>query len=148
MFVALFGITTMAIAAEGNGSVAQVSSEEVYLGLFKNITMNGTAKDSVEDKTTSVIVSNNVISSLKSESFRVGKMPGTITISASNLSVSSTGTFSGTCTVTLKIVSGTDYSGTISGTLKDGKLVYNVVCNASWLGVSFDTDVTFEGEVI
>ncbi len=39
----------------------------------------------------------------------------------------------------------TDYAGTISGTIANGKLVYDVKCLATWLGIPFDTAVTFEG---
>ena len=77
-------------------------------------------------------------------------MPGSILISASNLTIdSSTGGFSGSCTVKLTILGiPTDYKGTIVGSIMNGNLVYTVKCPAKWLGVSFDTEVTFEGEEI
>ena len=77
-------------------------------------------------------------------------MPGSIQISASDLTIdSTTGSFSGPCSVKLTILGiPTNYTGTIVGSIMNGNLVYTVECPAKWLGVSFDTEVTFEGEEI
>lgn len=151
IIVAMFGIVAMSNAAStvasewGISTIATTSVD--YVGGFTSVNMNGNAKDPVNDKVTTVISDGATITSLVSEAFQVGKMPGTIQIAASNLTIdASTGSFSGSCTVTLTIWESTDYAGTITGTIANGKLVYQVKCPAKWLGISFDTDVTFEGE--
>ena len=148
-FVTMASATTNVIAYElgiNTHSAATVS----YLGGFTSVNMNGKPKNPVSDKVTTVVSDGNTISSLTSESFQVGKMPGSILISASNLTINpSTGGFSGSCSVKLTILGEpADYTGTIVGSVLNGKLVYTVNCPAKWLGVSFDTEVTFEGDEI
>ena len=150
--VAMFGIVAMSNAAtKATASEWEISTMATttvdYVGGFTSVNMNGDPKAPVKDKVTTVVTDGTTITSLVSESFQVGKMPGSIQITASNLAIdASTGSFSGSCTVTLTILGSTDYAGTISGSIVNGKLVYEVKCPAKWLGISFDTDVTFEGE--
>ena len=152
--IAMLGFAAMAGATNVMSSELEINTLSAttvsYLGGFTSVNMNGKPKDPVSDKVTTVVSDGNTISSLTSESFQVGKMPGSILISASNLTIdSSTGGFSGSCTVKLTILGiPTDYTGTIVGSIMNGNLVYTVKCPAKWLGVSFDTEVTFEGEEI
>ena len=148
-FVAMAGATTNVMAYELGINTLSAATVD-YLGGFTSVNMNGEPKDPVSDKATKVVSDGNTISSLTSESFQVGKMPGSIQVKASNLAIdSSTGGFSGSCTVILTILGrSTDYTGTIVGSIMNGNLVYTVKCPAKWLGVSFDTEVTFEGEEI
>lgn len=152
--IAMLGFVAMAGATNVMSSELEINTLSAttvsYLGGFTSVNMNGKPKDPVSDKVTTVVSDGNTISSLTSESFQVGKMPGSILISASNLTIdSSTGGLSGSCTVKLTILGiPTDYTGTIVGSIMNGNLVYTVKCPAKWLGVSFDTEVTFEGEEI
>lgn len=150
VIVAMFGIIAMSNAATTAATEMGISTLAAttvdYVGDFTKVDMNGSTKAPVKDKVTTVVSDGATISSLVSEAFQVGKMPGTIKITASNLTIDpSTGNFSGACTVTLKTVREKDYAGTISGTIANGKLVYDVKCLATWLGIAFDTAVTFEG---
>ena len=134
VIVAMFGIIAMSNAATTAATEMGISTLAAttvdYVGDFTKVDMNGSTKAPVKDKVTTVVSDGATISSLASEAFQVGKMPGTIKITASNLTIDpSTGNF----------------SGTISGTIANGKLVYDVKCLATWLGIPFDTAVTFEG---
>lgn len=151
--VAMFGFAAMADAASNvtasEWGINALSTTSVdYVGGFTSVNMNGDPKNPVEDKVTSVISDGETISSLVSESFQVGKMPGTIQIKASNLTIdAASGVFASSCTVELTILGSTSYyTGTIAGSILNGKLTYTVKCPAKWLGISFDTEVTFEGE--
>lgn len=148
-FVAMVGATTNVMASELGINTLSATTVS-YLGGFTSVNMNGEAKNPVSDKVTTVVSDGNTISSLSSESFKVGNMPGSIQIEASNLAIdTATGVFSGSCTVKLTIVGiPQKYTGTIIGSIVNGKLTYTVECPAKWLGVSFDTEVTFEGEEI
>lgn len=151
VIVAMFGIVAMSNAATTAATELGISTLATttvdYVGGFTSVNMNGNPKNPVTDKVTTVVSDGTTLVSLVSEAFQVGDMPGSIQITASNLAIdASTGEFSGSCTVRLTIVKGTDYAGTISGTIANGKLVYTVDCPATWLGIPFKTNVTFEGE--
>lgn len=119
VIVAMFGIVAMSNAATTAATEMGISTLAAttvdYVGDFTKVDMNGSTKAPVKDKVTTVVSDGATISSLASE------------------------------TVTLKIWGSTDYAGTISGTIANGKLVYDVKCLATWLGIAFDTAVTFEG---
>lgn len=119
VIVAMFGIIAMSNAATTAATEMGINTLAAttvdYVGDFTKVDMNGSTKAPVKDKVTTVVSDGATISSLASE------------------------------TVTLKIVRPTDYAGTISGTIANGKLVYDVKCLATWLGIAFDTAVTFEG---
>ena len=107
--IAMLGFVAMAGATNVMSSELEINTLSAttvsYLGGFTSVNMNGKPKDPVSDKVTTVVSDGNTISSLTSESFQVGKMPGSILISASNLTIdSSTGGFSGSCTVKLTIL--------------------------------------------
>lgn len=151
VIVAMFGIVAMSNAATTAATEFGISTLATttvdYVGGFTSVNMNGNEKNPVKDKVTTVVSDGTTITSLVSESFQVGDMPGSIQISAYNLPIdASTGEFSGSCTVRLTILGSTDFAGTITGTVANGKLVYTVDCPATWLGIPFKTKVTFEGE--
>jgi hypothetical protein len=133
----------------GTGSEVYTATNttDYYEGGFTSINMNGSQKNPANGIVTTVATENNSIGQLISEPFKVGKMPGSIQVKASNLTVdATTGNFSGSCRVVLKIVVMTqEFDGNIKGTISNGKLIYTVECPAEWLGIPFHTKVTFQG---
>ena len=92
VIVAMFGIVAMSNAATTAATELGISTLAAttvdYVGDFTKVDMNGSTKAPVKDKVTTVVSDGATISSLVSEAFQVGKMPGTIKITASNFNSS------------------------------------------------------------
>lgn len=136
-------------AANESANIFSLSATEStvtgdYVGGLTYVSMNGNVKDNVEDLITTVTQSGSNYK-LALEPFQIGSMPGTITVTADNVTA---GSFSGNCTVTLTIAGvGKDFDGTITGTMSNGSLVYTVDCNATYMLLPFHAVVKFEGEL-
>lgn len=142
--VTLFMAVLLAFPAN---AMAAESIDGDYIGKLTYVYMNG-EKTPSDDEVITTVEDDGSSYSLYVSGLQIGNMPGKIDIDASNLAIS-TGSFSGTCTVTLTIGSnGSDFAGTINGSYdaSTGKLVYTVDCDAKYLSIiNFKTKVTFEG---
>lgn len=83
------------------------------------------------------------------DEFRIGSMPGTITVSAPNfIADGETRTYSDAVALSLFGGEANYYDAEISATLVDGKLVYHIETKAKYLGISFTAVVDFTGSAM
>lgn len=146
----VLAMTNSTVVAQGFSPLATVSSDELagsYYGDLTRVYMNS-EKDPVENMTSTVSVNSSGTINISMDAFQIGSMPGTIAISASNISVGDNGEFSQTCSrcVTLRILGvPTRYDALVSGTIKNGELTYTITVNSEYSGALFTAIVTFEG---
>ena len=141
--IALFGMTAIssnvsASAASDVYSVATVaeSLEGNYQGnlirVYMNVTDNG-------DGTVNIHI----------DSFKIGSMPGSITVDAMDITVpASGGNFSQTCESAVKLKIGIlplSYDALVEGEITGNYLKFTVTVNTQYSGSLFEAIVTFEG---
>lgn len=143
-------MTSNTMVAQGYTPFSTFSSEDLagtYYGDLTKVYMNSD-KDPVSGVSSSVVVNSTGTINISMDEFSVGNMPGTIAISANNISVNEDGSFSQTCSrcVTLKILGiPTRYDALVEGTIKNDQLVYTITVNSEYSGAAFTAIVTFEG---
>ncbi len=133
-------------------SVSVQSAEDIegsYTGSLTKVYMNGD-KSPVSPIETVVTSNGDGTYNFHIDAFQVGKMPGTITVDAKNIEISSANsTFTATCTnaVNLKIFGfiPAKYTAYVTGSIENGKLIYTLTVNAEYSSAPFTAIVTFEG---
>jgi len=129
-----------------------ISAQQVvsgnYLGQFTRIYMNGEKKVGAKDFTAKVSQSGSSIN-LHIDAFKLGRMPGNVTIDANNIVLKPDGSFSQTVDkgIFIKILwKRTAYSAKVSGKVVNNVLNFTVTSiNASYLGISFTASISFKG---
>ncbi|MEG0038598.1 MULTISPECIES: calycin-like domain-containing protein [Bacteroides] len=124
--------------------------EGIYNGSLTRVYMNGEKKP-VPNIGTEVTANADGTINLYIAPFKIGKMPGKISIDAKNISVDSNGSFnmtvSETVILTLPIFTPALFNAQISGTISGNRLTYSVATiDASYLLVPFTAIVEFTGK--
>lgn len=133
-------------------SVSVQSAEDIegsYTGSLTKVYMNGD-KSPVSPIETVVTSNGDGTYNFHIDAFKVGKMPGTITVDAKNIEISSANSaFAATCAnaVNLKIFGFIPayYTANVTGSIENGKLIYTLTVNAEYSNAPFTAIVTFEG---
>lgn len=152
IFTMLFclAVTSNSMAAQSFASYSVLDVESLdgdYNGNLTKVYMNSD-KDPVYGVTSKVTTNTSGTINISMDAFQIGNMPGTIAISANNIAVSETGSFSQTCSrcVTLRVLGfPTRYDALVQGSIRDGQLVYTITVNSEYSGAAFTAIVTFEG---
>ncbi|MCP3895246.1 MAG: hypothetical protein GY706_11540 [Bacteroides sp.] len=123
--------------------------EDTYNGSLTRVYMNG-EKSPVPNVTTKLKKNADGTISLRIDPFKVGKMPGEISINAKSINVDSRGSFNTTVSEAvifkLLLFKPTRFTAQISGTVSGNTLTYSVTTiDASYLLVPFTAIVEFTG---
>lgn len=152
IFTMLLGLimTSNTMMAQGISPFSSDASDDwagSYYGDLTKVYMNSD-KSPVSGVTSKVVVNSTGTINITMDEFSIGNMPGTIAISANNITVNVDGSFSQTCSrcVTLRILGiPTRYDANIQGSIENGHLVYTITVNSQYSGAPFTAIVTFEG---
>jgi len=126
-----------------------VSSSVNYFGDFDEVSMNGSSKNPVTNKTAECNISNSKVS-IHVAPMKIGKMPLKIEIHAKDLSLFN-GKISGKSrkSIITKAIFGFSFKkfdAEYSGNISDSNLSFACKSlNATFMGISFDTYVHFKG---
>ena len=153
--IALFGMTAIssnvsASAASDVYSVATVaeSLEGNCQGNLIRVYMNG-EKNPVYGKVANVTDNGDGTVNIHIDSFKIGSMPGSITVDAMDITVpASGGNFSQTCESAVKLKIGIlplSYDALVEGEITGNYLKFTVTVNTQYSGSLFEAIVTFEG---
>jgi len=136
-------------ASESINEVNAVSaaSTSTVSGTLTRVYMNG-EKTSGQSVTGTVTDNGDGTINITLDEFKVGKMPGYISVEANNIPVTGS-SFNESLVenaVKLRIISTSSFDASIAGTYDGTNLVFTVsTVDAKYLGVSFQAIVTFNG---
>lgn len=141
--VSMFVMPNKANASDGSSL-----KEGVYKGALTYVYMNG-EKDPYNPIEAELTVNANGTINLYVDAFQIGKMPGTITIDAQNITVTD-GAFNQdvdkAILFKMPLVSTKKFKANVNGSQTGDELKFTVTSiGATYLGVSFNAVVTFEG---
>lgn len=143
-------MTSNSVVAQNVTSYEAMDTKSVdgdYNGDLIKVYMNSD-KDPVYGVTSKVTTNTSGTINISMDAFQIGNMPGTIAISANNLTLNGAGNFTQTCSrcVTLKILGiPTRYDALVQGSIENGHLVYTITVNSEYSGAPFTAIVTFDG---
>lgn len=144
-----FVATSSSVYAQHVSVQSAEDIEGIYTGELSKVYMNGD-KSPVSPIETVVTSNGDGTYNFHIDAFQVGKMPGTITVDAKNIKISSANcSFTATCTnavnLTIFGLIPANYTANVTGTIENGKLVYTLTVNAEYSNAPFTAIVTFEG---
>lgn len=153
MFIMMMLLGFVATSSRVYAKSASVQSAEdiegIYTGSLTKVYMNGD-KSPVSPIETVVSSNGDGTYNFHIDAFQVGKMPGTITVDAEKIKITSANSsFTATCTKAVKLkIFGfipANYTAYVTGSVENGKLVYTLTVNAEYSNAPFTAIVTFEG---
>lgn len=141
--VSMFVMPNKANASDGSSL-----KEGVYKGALTYVYMNG-EKDPYSPIEAELTVNANGTINIYVDAFQIGKMPGTITINAQNISVAD-GAFNQdvdkAILFKMPLVKTKEFNANVNGSQTGNDLKFTVSSiDATYLGVAFNAIVTFEG---
>lgn len=151
MMVTMFSIVAMsnkAFAIDEVNIISSVNDTKEIPGTLTRVYMNG-EKQTGQEVTATVTDNGNGTIDLTLEKFKVGSMPGYISVEAYEIPVSS-GNFNVPIVydaVKLKIIGTSSFDASVVGTYKDGSLSFTVqTVDAKYLGIPFEAIVSFQSK--
>lgn len=128
---------------------AQQAVNGDYAGKFTRIYMNG-EKSVPTESIIAVVSQTKSLITLKIAPFKIGKMPGTVEVTAENIVLNSDGTFNQVVANGIKMeIKGfmkAEYNAMVTGTLINNVLTYTITSrDASFMGKPFSAIVGFKG---
>ncbi len=121
-----------------------------YDGSLTYVYMNG-EKDPVSNITSNVTDNGDGTVNIHIDGFKIGSMPGSITVDAMDITVPASGNFNQTCNDAVKLKIGfipLKYDALVSGSFSGNHLNYTVTVNAEYSSAPFTAIVTFDGDKV
>ena len=149
--ISLFVLSNKTYAYCDVNTFEQVLSQSLagtYKGSLAEVYMNG-SKDPVPNMSSDMQQNGDGTYTLIINPFKIGSMPGSISVQASGINVDVSGSFSQVCSKAVTLRVGRlplSYDAFVHGTVIAGKLIYTVEVNAEYSGAPFTARVKFDGD--